>query len=375
MRIAHIIPALTKGGAEKVLVDLGNEAFRRGHSVAVVTGYPADPRLIRNRLNPSVEVRTISQREGDKLSAYGGMPIWLWRNREWLDTFDVVHCHLTYAALLGTGLKLSRQFRGHHKPAIVETFHGVGMPIRFRQRWVASALARHRDGFALMAEDPFWSDFIARNAHMPSRIIPNGLTLDQPKNHEASKQWRAAQAIPENTLVIGTIGRIRAERNPMATLEAFSHVAKELPDAHFVMGGEGPMLEDVRAAARQCGLGERLHLPGLVLDPQEVLPNIDVYLSINVGPVTGLAGLEAAGAGVAVIAIQARTDHIVGSEDWIWSDPSPHIVAKELLRLAKDEKARTELACRQQAHVAKHFSVSAMQDAYEELYALAMAKA
>lgn len=373
MKILHVIPALTKGGAEKVLVDLANEAFRRGHEVAVATGYPADPQLIQNRLHPAIEVRTVASREGRKLAAYGGLMPWLWRNRVWLDGFDIVHCHLTYAALFGTALKALRQFRGRRHPAVVETFHGVGMPIRARQRWIAATLARGRDGFALMAEDDFWTGFLSRNSRLASAIIPNGLALDQPCDMDEAKRWRAAQAIPENALVIGTIGRIRAERNPLATLQAFALTARQLPDAHFVMGGDGPMLEEVRAIAGTLGLAERLHLPGLVLDPQLILPNIDLYVSMNVGAITGIAGLEAAAAGVPLVALQARQDHQPGAEDWIWSDCDPGKVAQELVRLAGDAKARHELAARQHNHLVEHFSVAAMQDAYEALYKRALA--
>lgn len=374
MRIAHAIPALTKGGAEKVLVDLANEAFGRGHEVAVITGYPADPALIRDRLDPAIEVRTVAAREGDKLAAYGGMPGWLWRNRDWLDRFDVVHCHLTYAALLGTLLKQQRRVRGRQRPAIVETFHGVGMPIRARQRWIAATLARGRDGFALMAEDPFWTGFVARHAAMPSAVIPNGLAIDQRGNPAAAARWRSEQGIPAGALVIGTIGRIRAERNPLGTLDAFAQAAQALPAAHFVMGGDGPMLDAVRAAAATRGIGARLHLPGLVIDPQQVLANLDLYLSMNVGPITGLAGLEAAAAGVPLVALQARSDHRRGADDWIWSDPDPRVVAAELVRLGQDRDARAALAAQQHAHVAAHFSVATMQDAYEALYARALAR-
>jgi glycosyltransferase involved in cell wall biosynthesis len=375
MHIVHAIPALTKGGAEKVLVDLANEARGRGHDVSVITGYSSNPSLISDRLSPQIALHSVSAREGDKRGAYGGLPLWLWRQREWLDTVDVVHCHLTYAALFGSLLKFQRILRGKHSPAIVETFHCVGMPIRTRQRWLAATLARGRDGFALMAEDPFWLNFLARHPAIPSAVIPNGLATDGTVSRKAAQDWRAALGIPAGAPVIGTIGRIRAERNPLATIAAFARAAAALPDAHFIMGGDGPMTDAVRATAQRLGMGERLHLPGLVLDPMLALANIDLYVSMNVGAITGIAGLEAAAAGVPQIALQAREDYRDGGDDWIWSSLDPAKVGAELVRLLQAPVELTEMAARQRRHVVANFSVAAMQDAYESLYARAISEA
>ncbi len=372
MRIVHVIPALTKGGAEKVLVDLANEARRRGHDVTVINGYPADPRLNRDRLEPSIPVKVISASPGNKLAAYAGLPLWLWRNRDWLDQIDIVHCHLTFAAVFGSLLKFMRILRGRAGPKIIETFHGVGMPIRLRQRWLAAALARGRDGFALMAEDAYWNRFLLCHPVLPSAIIPNGLAMDMSASPTAAQTWRESLNIPREAMLVGTIGRIRAERNPLATLQAFASAARALPDLHFLMAGDGPMTETVRQEADRLRLGGRLHLPGLVVDPALALANIDLYLSMNVGPVTGIAGLEAAASGVPVIALQARDDYRTGHHDWMWSDSDPQAVGDEIVRLLHAPEKRAELGTVQRNHVAAHYSVQAAQNLYEALYARAL---
>lgn len=375
MRIVHVVPALTKGGAEKVLVDLANEARRRGHDLTVVSGYPVDPRLIRDRLGAAIPLKTIAVRDGDKRAAYFGLPAWLWRNRAWLDSVDVVHCHLTYAALFGTLLKSMQRLRGKRGPAIVETFHGVGMPITPRQRWLAATMAGGRDGFALMAEDPFWLGFLLSHPQLPGAVIPNGLAVDGVVAEAEARSWRASLEIPVGATLVGTIGRIRAERNPLATLHSFAAAAHALPEAHFLMGGDGSMLDEMHRQAERIGLGARLHLPGLVLSPPLALANIDLYVSMNVGPITGIAGLEAAAAGVPLIALQARDDYRDGANDWIWSNADPQVVGAEIVRLLRAPEELSAMGQRQKTHVTTQFSVAAAQDAYEALYARAMAKA
>ncbi|MEO5597271.1 MAG: glycosyltransferase [Novosphingobium sp.] len=375
MRILHAIPALTKGGAEKVLVDLANEAHRRGHRVSVVTGYSADPRLNLDRLDPAIASETIATDRSGKLSAYARLPLWLWRNRQRIAQFDVIHCHLTYAGLLGTLTQMQRRLRGDESPAVVETFHGVGMPIPTRQKWLAAALARGRDGFALMAEEPFWNDFLAEHRKLPGAVIANGIALDPPVDPAAALTWRAEVGIPIRAEVVGTVGRLRAERNPLATLGAFAAIARARPQAHFVIAGDGPMIETVRSAAAALGLAERLHLPGLVADPRLVLGNIDVYVTMNVGEITGLAGLEAAAAGLPLVALQARSDYLPQLSDWIWSSADTAAVGTEVIRLLDDPAGRQVLAKRQRAHVIANFGVGRAQDHYEALYTRAIAHA
>ena len=116
-------------------------------------------------------------------------------------------------------------------------------------------------------------------------------------------------------------------------------------------------------------LANQGHLPGLALDPRIPLSLMDLYISLNVGPVTGLAGLEAVHCGVPVIAIQLDQRYASGTDDWIWSDQSAEIVAVEARRLLRDPNARRELADRQKQHAQSHFSVRAMGRAYEKLYA------
>jgi glycosyltransferase involved in cell wall biosynthesis len=140
------------------------------------------------------------------------------------------------------------------------------------------------------------------------------------------------------------------------------------PDVHFLMAGDGPMTDAVRAEGDRLGLGERLHLPGLAVKPWVAASVIDLYVSMNVGPITGIAGLEAAAAGVPVIALQATADYADGASDWIWSDPDPAKVGAEAARLILAPAERAAMAKRQAAHVRADHSADAMLDAYLALY-------
>ena len=370
MKITHLNPALTKGGAEKVLVDLSNLAVRQGHEVSIVSAIAVDPVLLQEQVDSRVKLYFVCAIGGDKNAAYRGMLPWLKRNWHWLAMQDVVHCHMTYGALLGTAIRIRRAVARTDKPRIIETFHGVGMPLRRWQRRLASMQAVWRDGYALMAEDAYWTGFAQAHPCLPLAIIPNGIAIDQPPNSDAERTaYRRNAGIPDGAPVIGTVGRLRSERNPLATVAAFAKASRLLgPDVHFLIAGDGPMTDAVRDEGNRLGLGDRLHLPGLAVKPWIAASVMDLYVSMNVGPITGIAGLEAAAAGLPVLALQATSDYRGGNDDWIWSDPDPVRVGAEAARLMQSPVERQRLGVNQAAHVRMHHSADAMLAAYFELY-------
>lgn len=365
MKILHVLPALTKGGAEKVVVDLANRAARDGHEVAVLAAYPVEP-LLQDSLDPRVSVSFVGKRRS-RLGKFGRLAPWLAGNRRWLLSRDVVHCHLTFGAVVGTAVKLMRRGR---RPVVVETYHAVGMPIPAANRAVAAMLASRRDGLVLMAEDEFWKRFRKQHPKLPVRVIPNGVALreDRP-SRQAIAAYKTHIGVPPNVPVVGTVGRIVAGRMPLRMIEGFAEIARRCPEpVHFIMGGDGDLLEQSRDRARALGIADRVHFPGFVADQYLTFAAVDLYVSINVGAITGIAGLEAAGSGKPVIALQTRPDHR-GHEDWIWSSPDPGEVAAEAARLLADPIARERLAERQQRQVREQHSDASMGSAYEAFYA------
>ena len=373
MKITHLNPALTKGGAEKVLVDLSNLAVRQGHEVSIVSAIAVDPALLQDQVDPRVQLHFVCPIGSDKNAAYRSMLPWLNRNWHWLATQDVVHCHMTYGALLGSAIRVRRAMARSEKPRMIETFHGVGMPIRPWQRRLAAMQAVWRDGYALMAQDDYWTGFAQEHPRLPIAIIPNGIATDQPESSDAERlAYRRDAGIPDGAAVIGTVGRLRAERNPLATVAAFAEAARLLgPDVHFLIAGDGPMTDAVRAEAVSAGLGNRLHMPGLAVKPWIAASAMDLYVSMNVGPITGIAGLEAAAACIPVIALQATAEYADGNRDWIWSDPDPARVGAQAARLMQSPAELQTLGAKQAAYVRAHHSAESMLAAYFELYAKA----
>ena len=372
MKITHVIAALTKGGAERVVVDLANVSSAAAHKVTIVVAYPVDAVLLQNALSSNVQLLQIQPEKKSALKIYLSLIPWVWANRNWLRGQDVLHFHLTLGAIMATLCWFMFRWK-YPRPIIVETNHSIGVYIKKWQRYLFWLTARWRDGYVLMAEDNEWQTHLKKSSMPLMQFIPNGVDLPQITFElSARRAVRSNIGLPDYPhLVVGTVGRMAAERNPVAMIETFAKIVfhlKGLAKVHFLMAGAGPEMDVVRRRVAALGLIDLVTLPGLVIDSRSVMSIMDLYLTMNVGVTTGVAGLEAATQGIPVIAIQMQSDHRLGATDWIWSSNSPDEVAREAVKILLDHRMRTELADAQRQYAIENFSAQKMASRYVDFY-------
>ena len=373
MKIVHVIPALTKGGAERVVVDLANQAIEDGHAVTILAGCAANAELLPAPLDPRVQIRFLADEASRPRAAYVRLLPWIVGNWSWLRAQDVLHCHLTLGSVLGTLVQAVRAIGRSDRPVVVETYHAVGMAITNRHRAIHAWLLKHRDAVAFMATDPFWERYRAARPAQLLRTIPNGVSRAPPADPCACERFRRATGLPADATVVGTVGRLVWERRPDLLLRAFAHLRNqsEVP-VHFLLAGEGPERARLEALAHELEVADAVHMPGLVANPMEAFGAIDLYLTVNIGAITGVAALEAALAGLPVVALQLVKSRPERDDDWIWSSSEPVKVAEYALILLRDVATLKGLAQRQQDYVSAHHRVETMALAYEELYKKAL---
>lgn len=123
---------------------------------------------------------------------------------------------------------------------------------------------------------------------------PAGFRPPQPEERQAA---RAALGLPLDGPIIGYLGALRWEKDPLRAFE----VAAAVPDAHLAVAGDGPLRAEVDAAASAAPPGTATVLGG-VSDPQQFLWAIDVLLLTS--KTEGLPGvvIEAGLCGIPAVA-------------------------------------------------------------------------
>ena len=376
MKIAHVVPALTKGGGEKCAAELANHAARVGHEITVIVGWPVNPILLREKLLPDVRVLYVSKKPRSRLELYINLIIWIWKHRKFLEKKDVVHCHLSYGTIFGFLLKKWRSFKLNRVPVIVQTNHSVGAPVSFLRRRLQSFLAKQCDALALIASDEYWSSFAMKHPKILTKIIFNGISQSNCQIINSSKRntYRRKLGVPSHCkMIVGAIGRMTADREPWSYIPIFKEIAEEFgQDVHFLLAGGGPELKRLQTLVNRQGLEGQVHFPGEINEPTNILSIIDLYVSINVGKITGLAGMEAALFGIPVIARQWIQGYNPAQEDWIWSSTNQSEVAKKACELLKSTKRRELLSRKQKTYVQAHHTIETMANSYYDMYKAAI---
>src|SRR5262249_11031920 len=94
--------------------------------------------------------------------------------------------------------------------------------------------------------------------------------------------------LPE-TPVAGSVCRLTTQKGVKYAIHAF----KRLPNAHYVIAGDGPLRESLEAEARELALQDRVHFLGWRNDVHDLMAGFDVLLMPSLWEGFGLVALEA----------------------------------------------------------------------------------
>jgi glycogen synthase len=91
------------------------------------------------------------------------------------------------------------------------------------------------------------------------------------------------------------LGRITFQKGPDYFVEAAAKVLERVPNARFVMAGNGDMLPRLQARVQELGLDRCFEFPGFVRGPEveRLFSTADVYVMPSVSEPFGISALEA----------------------------------------------------------------------------------
>lgn len=132
-----------------------------------------------------------------------------------------------------------------------------------------------------------------------SEHFPNAIDLKKYKNLETTKNnLKKELKIPEESILIGHIGRFSKQKNHLFIIEVFTELLKKESNAHLILVGKGPEIEKVKRKIVDKKIGHRIHFLGLRTDIPEVLSAIDLFIFPSLYEGLGIVLVEAQAAGV-----------------------------------------------------------------------------
>lgn len=205
---------------------------------------------------------------------------------------DVVQLHLSrfFAPFLPRGvpvverLNMTRHERGWY-------------PLRWK--WLDRTTARWIDRFVVVS-DSLREQFIARGypSEKLTRIY-SGVRIPQ---HQPESSLREELGIGDDVPLVGTMGRLTAQKGMDLFLLAVARVRERFPAANFALVGEGELRHSLEHQARELGLNDCVHFTGWREDSAAVLASFDVLLYPSAWEPFANTILEAMAVGTPVVA-------------------------------------------------------------------------
>ena len=365
MRIVHVVETLERGGLERVVVDLCNGQRAAGHEVSVLCIFRLGT-LAAELAAAGIPVHCVHK-------GIGLDPRAIWRLRAFLRSSraDVVHAHnaaATYLVALA-GLLLGRRH------ALLSTRHGMGELRRGSRKERLFGWAVRRCAAVVTVCEAARRQFLQAGLVGAGQVVVicNGIRTDEiiEATSTARTQARQALGLSPADFVVGSVGRLNWAKDYGLLIAAFGSALAQ-SSATLVLVGDGGEKAALQAVAADKGLADRVRFLGDRSDVRAILPAFDVFCLSSRTEGYSIALLEAATAGLALVATEVGGNaEIVRAEVTGLLVPAgdERALAGALQAMWSDSELRGRLARNAREWALRQATVEAMVNGYLQLYA------
>ena len=299
MKVLHVITSLVRGGAETHVAELAREQVDRG--VDVTVAHLKDETYWRDSLvEAGVAIAPLA------MARYGDLrPIARLRAAMRCIRPDVLHAHLPPAELYA---RLAIATGGPTRAFVLTRHNDEGFYHGPWHRELGAWVARRADTVIAV------SDTVRDQTHRylgvspkKTRTIYHGIDPDPFARISSAErsQLRAEWGAVNDTVVIGTVGRLAPQKGLHALLEGFvRYRALASQPSRLVVVGCGPLETELKARSIELGLADAVVWAGFREDIPAVMSSFDVFALSSQYEGFGIVLLEAMAAGKPVVATE-----------------------------------------------------------------------
>ncbi len=284
---------------------------------------------------------------------------------------DIVHTHSSKAGILG---RLAAHLE--RVPVVIHSIHGFGFtplqpaPVRGMFLSLERHAARWTDHFIAVARANA-ARGVALGLFERDRVsvIRSGIRLSEVCSPGGGEALRDRLGIPREVPLVTQVGNFKPQKAPLDFVRAAAKIGDAVPDAHFLMTGDGPLRDDAERLANRVGLGERIHFPGWLDDIPAVLSATTVAVLTSRFEGLPRAAVEAVAARVPIVATavdgtpEVVTDGVTG----LLVEPGDiENAARAVIRLLRDEGLYRRMTSAPRK--LDQFDIDTMVQQHEDLY-------
>ncbi len=362
IHVMQLIDGMEVGGAEIMLRDSTRGLLARGYKISI--GYCTPGSLIKEFEEMGVPlVHTPWSLRVD--------PFLLFRMIREIRHVkpQIVHTHLFKSDFHG---RWAARLSG--VPTVISTLHSCNdwarNPIFGR---IYGLNARSADKVIAVSDEVHdYSLKYLRTSPDRTITIANGIPLDRFENKIAEgRAIRSEFGIGPDIPLIGIVARLTPEKDHKNFLDAAKHIISAVPNARFLIVGDGPLRESLIKIASALNLDDAVIFCGLRKDIPAILASLDllVFSSIVEGmPVALLEGMAAskpvvatAVGGIPSVVVKGETGSLVPAQD-------PIALANACIELINNPQLCQSMSRAAFKRVKSKYSIESMIDQVSEIY-------
>ena len=363
------------GGAQENTLLTIIDHVNKGHEVILVTGPSPGPEgeLLKNKNIPEFET-VINPYLLRKICPYSDVMAYF-SLKKYLKKIkpDVVHTHSSKAGVIGRAAAWAAKI-----PFICHTVHGQAFhqyekPLKNYIYKVSEKYAAKKCHKIFAVADAMIDQCVDANIapREKYKTVYSGMELNDFINAKPDCELRKKLGIPENVPVIVTVARLFELKGYEYLLPAAEIITAKCPDVHFLIVGDGLMMDEVKQKAKDNNLN--FAFAGLV-PPCEVgryiaLSDFMVHLSLREGLPRTIVQSLASGKPAIGFDLDGTPEVVLHEKTGYIAEPkNSEQVAKFAIKLLEDNDLCSKMGKAGQDLVKEKFGWQRMGDVLEEEY-------
>jgi glycosyltransferase involved in cell wall biosynthesis len=362
LRVFHLIKSLGRGGAEVLLLEGLRLADRKHFHYGYGYFLPWKDAMVASLAEQGGDVRCFTAKNNVAILLSAQRVAQHLRN--W--RADVLHCHLPIAGAVG---RLAGRLAGvpvvYTEHNTLERYHRLTRRLNLSTwRWQNRVIAVSANVASSL-----------RRRAVPGvrvQVVPNGVDVEH-----FDRAWvdgasvRAKLGIPAKVPVVGTVAVFREQKRLADWLEAARLIRQRQSDAHFLLVGDGPERERLRARALELHIDDVTHFAGAQSDVRPFLAATDVFLISSLFEGLPVALLEAMSmqCGIVSTAVGGIPEVVRHRSNGLLVDAGhPMLLAEAAVQMIRSPALRADYARAARQTVIDGFSLQRMTRQLERTY-------
>ena len=352
MRVCHVLES-AGGGSGQVVIDLARAGLALGDEVTLIFSPKRAEASFLDGIASIPGLTLIESPMHNQVGFHDLPDVWrLYKHLRHAGPFDVVHAHSSKAGALVrlVGVAFPNAAKVYTPHCFVTMDSGASRHYAYIERFLSWFCD------AIIAVSQFENEHAVARIGINSRkitLIPNGIS-----GNSTSERGLARRVLgyEDDDLVLGFVGRLSSQKNPIRLIQAFE-IARELhPSLKLAMIGDGPLRVAIEEETIKRGLSEQIRFFGQI-SGREVIAAFDALTCSSNYEGFPVVFLEALVAGVPIVTTPiggARECVIEGQTGFVADNFSAESLALALLRMVtRKPQARQEMSDRARVHASQ----------------------